>query len=73
VVVALGGAPIELVVATDVSLNALQVTIDPRFVFRVYEKIALRIKEVDAIESLKPQGPAAQPAPVGQEKPKRGK
>jgi hypothetical protein len=44
VVVALGGAPVELVVATDVSLNFLQVTTDPMFVFRVFEKIVLRIQ-----------------------------
>jgi uncharacterized linocin/CFP29 family protein len=52
VVVALGGAPVELVVATDVSLNFLQVSPDPRFVFRVYEKVVLRIKESGAIVSL---------------------
>ena len=54
VVVALGGAPVELVVATDVSLNFLQVTTDPMFVFRVFEKIVLRIKEPDAIVALGP-------------------
>ena len=52
VVVALGAAPVELVVATDVSAHFLQVTTDPMFVFRVYEKIVLRIKEPDAIVSL---------------------
>jgi len=52
VVVALGGAPLDLVVATDVSLNFLQVTTDPMFVFRVFEKVVLRIKEPDAIEPL---------------------
>ena len=57
VVVALGGAPVELVIATDVSLNFLQVAPDPMFVFRVYEKMALRIKESDAIVALVP--PAA--------------
>jgi uncharacterized linocin/CFP29 family protein len=72
VVVALGGAPVELVIATDVSLNFLQVTPDPMFVFRVYEKMALRIKEPDAIVALVPPpagagaaaaaGPAAPPA-----------
>jgi uncharacterized linocin/CFP29 family protein len=64
VVVALGGAPVELVIATDVSLNFLQVTTDPKFVFRVYEKMALRIKESDAIVALVPPvaGPAAAPA-----------
>ena len=45
VVVALGGAPVELVVATDMSLQFLQVTAEPNFLFRVREKIALRIKE----------------------------
>jgi uncharacterized linocin/CFP29 family protein len=51
-VIALGAAPVELVVATDVSLNFLQVTTDPMFVFRVYEKVRLRIKERDAIRGL---------------------
>jgi uncharacterized linocin/CFP29 family protein len=66
VVVALGAAPVELVVATDVSLNFLQVTLDPRFVFRVYEKVRLRIKEPDAIVALtaaprpnKPEAPCS--------------
>ena len=52
VIVALGGAPVELVVATDVSLNFLQVTTDPMFVFRVYEKMVLRVKEPEAIMAL---------------------
>lgn len=51
-VVALGGAPIELVVATDMSLQFLQVTDDPYFIFRVFEKLALRIKEPDAVVAL---------------------
>jgi hypothetical protein len=57
---------VELVVATDVSLNFLQVTLDPRFVFRVYEKVRLRIKEPDAIVALtaaprpnKPEAPCS--------------
>jgi uncharacterized linocin/CFP29 family protein len=52
VVVALGGAPVELVVAADMSLQFLQVTQHPNFLFRVREKIALRIKEADAIMRL---------------------
>jgi uncharacterized linocin/CFP29 family protein len=51
-VMALGGAPVELVVAADVSLQFLQVTNQPSFLFRVREKIALRIKEADAIVTL---------------------
>jgi uncharacterized linocin/CFP29 family protein len=52
VVVALGGSPVELVLATDVSLAFLQITTDPMYVFRVFEKIVLRIKEPDAIQTL---------------------
>jgi uncharacterized linocin/CFP29 family protein len=52
VIVALGGAPVELVVATDLSLCFLQVTTDPHFVFRLYEKIVLRIKQAGAIVTL---------------------
>jgi len=52
VVVALGGDPVELVVATDVCVQFLQVTAAPLFVFRVCEKMALRIKEPEAIVQL---------------------
>jgi uncharacterized linocin/CFP29 family protein len=52
VIVALGGAPIELVVAQDMSLQFLQLTKDPYFLFRVREKIALRIKERKAIRGV---------------------
>jgi uncharacterized linocin/CFP29 family protein len=52
VVVALGGEPVELVVATDVCVQFLQVTPAPLFVFRVCEKMALRIKEPEAIIQL---------------------
>jgi uncharacterized linocin/CFP29 family protein len=52
VVVALGGEPVELVIATDVCVQFLQVTAEPNFVFRVCEKMALRIKEQEAIIRL---------------------
>jgi uncharacterized linocin/CFP29 family protein len=66
VVVALGGEPIEFVVATDMSLQFLQVTQEPEYVFRVYEKVALRIKGKKAIALL---GPARPAAPTGQGRP----
>jgi Encapsulating protein for peroxidase len=53
-VMALGGAPIELVVATDVCLQFIQLSLDPVFFFRVAEKIALRIRESEAIIQLRP-------------------
>jgi uncharacterized linocin/CFP29 family protein len=52
VVVALGGAPVDLVVARDMSVNFLTTTTAPAFVFRVYEKIVLRIKQPAAICTL---------------------
>jgi uncharacterized linocin/CFP29 family protein len=52
VVVALGGAPVELVIATDVCVQFLQVTAVPEFLFRVCEKMVLRIKEPEAIMQL---------------------
>jgi uncharacterized linocin/CFP29 family protein len=48
-VVALSGSPIELVVASDISVRFLQTTLEPRYVFRVSERVALRIKESQAI------------------------
>jgi uncharacterized linocin/CFP29 family protein len=52
VVVALGSMPVELVIATDVCLQFLQVTAEPNYVFRVCEKMVLRIKEPGAIVRL---------------------
>jgi uncharacterized linocin/CFP29 family protein len=52
-IVALGGAPVELVVAKDISVDFLQITDEPAFLFRVFEKIALRIKDELAIVSLR--------------------
>ncbi|HXW20592.1 MAG TPA: family 1 encapsulin nanocompartment shell protein [Roseiarcus sp.] len=62
-VVALGGAPVELVVARDLSVDFLQTTPDPALLFRVSEKIALRIKEEGAVAQLQP--PAAAGAEGG--------
>jgi Encapsulating protein for peroxidase len=63
VVVALGGSPIELVVATDISLQFLQVTGEPRYLFRVRERIALRIKDAAAIVRLFPPAGVTVPPP----------
>jgi uncharacterized linocin/CFP29 family protein len=52
IVVALGGEPVELVVATDMSVQFLQVTATPSYLFRVYEKLALRINDDSAIARL---------------------
>jgi uncharacterized linocin/CFP29 family protein len=64
-VIALGGAPIDLVMATDISVNFLQVNADAWFVFRVYEKIVLRINQPKAIECF-----AVSPKPKTQKRKK---
>jgi hypothetical protein len=52
VMVALGGTPVELIVATDVCLEFIQLTLEPEFLFRVCEKVVLRIKEPTAIATI---------------------
>jgi uncharacterized linocin/CFP29 family protein len=53
-VMALGGEPADLVIAKDMTLEFLQVTQEPSYVFRVYEKIALRIKQAASIVPRRP-------------------
>jgi uncharacterized linocin/CFP29 family protein len=55
VVVALGGTPVELVVARDVSVQFVQMTREPKYLFRVREKMALRVKQAQAIVNLAPK------------------
>ena len=55
IIVALGGQPVEIVVARDISVRYQQQTGEPRFLFRVSEKIALRVKEWNAIAVLHPR------------------
>jgi uncharacterized linocin/CFP29 family protein len=52
IMAALGGSAIELVVATDLCLQFLQVTVEPTFIFRVSEKIILRIKDTSAVNAF---------------------
>jgi hypothetical protein len=52
VVVALSANPVELIVASDVGVRFLQTTQEPRYVFRISERVALRIKEHSAIGIL---------------------
>lgn len=52
VVIALGGAPIETVLATELTVKFLNINSEPRYVFRVYERVAIRVKEENAISVL---------------------
>ncbi len=51
-VIALSGNPIELVVASDIQVSYLQTSTEPRWVFRVSERVALRIKETKAVREI---------------------
>ncbi|MDP9149286.1 MAG: bacteriocin family protein [Myxococcota bacterium] len=51
-VVALGGSPVEIVVASDIHVRFLQTTPDGRSLFRVSERVALRVKDLHAIAVL---------------------
>ncbi|MGH3777756.1 MAG: encapsulin [Pseudonocardiaceae bacterium] len=53
VVVALAGAPIDLVVASDVHVTYLQLSLEPRYVLRVSQRFVLRIKQPFAVCPLK--------------------
>lgn len=53
VVVALAGSPIDLVVACDVHVSYVQLTLEPRYVLRVSERFVLRMKQLDARCRLK--------------------
>jgi uncharacterized linocin/CFP29 family protein len=54
VVVSLSANPVELIVGSDLSVRFLQSTPEPRYTFRVCERVALRIRELDAICVLHP-------------------
>lgn len=55
VVVALAGSPIDLVVASDVHVSYIQLTLEPRYVLRVSERFVLRMKQPDAACHLQPK------------------
>jgi uncharacterized linocin/CFP29 family protein len=52
IVVALGGSPMEIVVSSELHVRFLQISTEPRFVFRVSERIALRVTDWSAIVVL---------------------
>jgi uncharacterized linocin/CFP29 family protein len=54
-VMGLGGNPVELVVGSDISVRFLQMTPEPRFLFRVSERVALRAREWSAVAVLDPK------------------
>jgi uncharacterized linocin/CFP29 family protein len=58
VLVSLPSNLVEIVVATDIGVRFLQVTTEPKYVFRVSERFVLRIKDPGAILPIPPPKPA---------------
>ena len=52
IVVSLAGANIDLVVATPPKVQFLQIDVDAKYHFRVYEKFILRIKDKTAVQGI---------------------
>lgn len=52
VLVALGGSPIEIVVSRELHIRYLQTTLEPRYIVRVSERLALRVVEWSSIVVL---------------------
>jgi hypothetical protein len=51
-VVSLSGSSMELVVVADISVRFLQINSEPRYVFRVSERVAMRLREPPAVVVL---------------------
>ena len=52
IVVSLAGGDIDIVVATPPKAQFLQMTEDAKYLFRVYEKFVLRIKDPTAVRGF---------------------
>jgi len=54
---------VEQVLASDISVKLLHISEEPRFVFRISQRVALRVKEWRAVVNLCPPAPAPAPPP----------
>lgn len=52
VIVSLRGAPVEIVVPSDITVRHLQTTADAQHLFRVQQKFVLRVKEAGAVSTF---------------------
>lgn len=57
VLVSLAGDLVDLVVARDISVQFVQITMEPRYVYRVSQRFTLRVKQCEAIVALLPEVP----------------
>jgi uncharacterized linocin/CFP29 family protein len=54
-IVSCGSGLVEQVLASDINVKFLQVSAEPRFVFRVSERVALRVKDWTAVKNIHEQ------------------
>jgi len=57
VLVSLAGELVDLVVASDISAKFIQITVEPRYIFRVSQRFTLRVKERNSLMALVPNCP----------------
>lgn len=55
VLMSLAGDPVDLVLASDISVKPIQVTMEPRHVYRVSQRFTLRIKQPRALLAIGPE------------------
>jgi uncharacterized linocin/CFP29 family protein len=58
VLLSLAGKPVEIVVASEIAATFLQVSEEPRWIYRVSERFVLRVKEPESIVVLVERKPA---------------
>ena len=54
ILMSMAGDPVDLVLASDISVKPIQVTIEPRHVYRVSQRFTLRIKQPGALLAIGP-------------------
>jgi len=54
ILMSMAGDPVDLVLASDISVKPIQVTMEPRHVYRVSERFTLRIKQPEALLAIGP-------------------
>ena len=57
VLISLASDLVDLVVASDISVQFIQVTMEPRYVYRVSQRFTVRVKQPEAIVALRPDAP----------------
>lgn len=56
IVVALGSSSLEIVMSSELHIRFLQITVEPRYVLRVSERLALRVNDWTSVLVLHPAG-----------------